>query len=153
MSNPDQFEQFSEADTPPPPPPEPRFGPPWLYDDDEVMVNAREQLLGDYNMWVQLAGGTRQKALELFVEDYPKGPLKAGEDTNLRSFLGKKFPWLFMYQAFEYRAGIFNTVTFVVMGAILAYIAFVYQPRPKPNPDAPGQVLVTPDDTTAPPKK
>jgi len=121
-------------------------GPTWLYVEDEAVANARDQLLGDYNMWVQLAGGSRQQALDLFIQDYPKGPLKAGDDTHLKGYLGQKFPWLLLYRSYEYRTGIFNTVTFVVLAGILGYIALVYQPKPKPNPDAPGTVLVTPDD-------
>ncbi len=94
-------------------------GPTWLYDEDEGIANARDQLLGDYNQWVQLAGGTRQDALDIFLKDYPNGPLKAGEDTALRAFLGASFPWLFLYRAFAYRTGIFNTVTFVIIAGIL----------------------------------
>jgi len=105
-------------------------------------------LLGDYNMWVQLAGGTRQDALDVFVQDYPKGPLKAGSDENLRAYLRQRFLWLPVYQAYEYRAGIFNALTFVVIAAGLGYMLLVYQPRPKNVPQAP---LVTPD-TTAPTK-
>jgi len=117
-------------------------GPSWLYDDDEIVVNAREQLLGDYNIWIQLSGGTRQTALDVFVQDYPNGPLKAGGDGNLRQYLGARFPWLPLYQIYGYRTGIFNTLTFVVIAAGLGFMLFVYQPKPKTTPTGP---LVTPD--------
>lgn len=103
--------------------------PEWLRTDDEEVVKVRDALVGDYNMWVNLSGGNRFLAKQLLIKDFPRGPLEAGSDENLRGYLTGKFPWLWAYIAFQYRAGIFNTVTFLVMLAILVYIALVYVPR------------------------
>ncbi|WP_218082783.1 hypothetical protein [Anthocerotibacter panamensis] len=151
QQNPQEGTETAQEAQPKPKKPE-YIGPGWLYDDDEAVVNAREQLLGDYNMWVQLAGGTREQALQVFMKDYPNGPLKAGQDKNLRSYLSGKFPWLFFYRAYEYRAGIFNTATFVLIAALIGYVIFVYQPRPKLAPDDPSRTLVTPPDPAPAPK-
>jgi hypothetical protein len=124
-----------EAEQPPTPAqPNLNYGPSWLYDDDEAVVSAREQLLGDYNVWVQVAGGSKQKALDIFIEDYPNGPMKAGRDLQLQAYLKSKFPWFFLYRVFEYRTAIFNTVTFIAMVGILYYVGVVYQPKPKVVP-------------------
>lgn len=106
-----------------------RADPAWLTTDDKQMVEARKGLVGDYNMWVQLSGGTRDLARQLLIKDYPQGPIEGGSDENLRAHLAGRFPWLWAYIAFQYRAGIFNTITFLVMIAILVYIALVYVPR------------------------
>lgn len=98
--------------------------PEWLSDTSEEMEQAREALLGDYNMWVQLAGGTRDDALQVFMNDYPGGPMQIGSDTKLREYLGARFPWAIAYRLYEYRTGIFNGVTFIIMFAGLAFLAW-----------------------------
>lgn len=103
--------------------------PDWLTTDDEEVVRLRTPLVGDYNMWAQLSGGDRELAKQLLIKDFPRGPLAGGSDENLKAHLGQKFPWLWAYIAFQYRAGIFNTVTFLVMLAGLVYVALVYVPR------------------------
>lgn len=103
--------------------------PDWLTTDDEEVVRLRTPLVGDYNMWAQLSGGDRELAKQLLIKDFPRGPLAGGSDENLKAYLGQKFPWLWAYIAFQYRAGIFNTVTFLIMLAGLIYVALVYVPR------------------------
>jgi hypothetical protein len=98
--------------------------PEWLSDTSEEMEQARDALLGDYNMWVQLAGGTRDDALQVFMTDYPGGPMQIGSDTKLREYLEAHFPWAIAYRLFEYRTGIFNAVTFIVMFAGLGFLAW-----------------------------
>jgi hypothetical protein len=98
--------------------------PEWLSDTSEEMEQAREALLGDYNMWVQLAGGTRDDALQVFMKDYPGGPMQLGSDTKLREYLGARFPWAIAYRLYEYRTGIFNAVTFLIMFAGLGFLAW-----------------------------
>jgi hypothetical protein len=123
----EQLRDMQESD------PTPNFGsfgePAWLTTDDEEIVRVRTPLVGDYNMWVNLTGGNRDLAKKLLIQDFPRGPLEGGSDENLKAYLGSKAPWLWAYIAFQYRAGIFNTLTFVVLIAIMAYIAFVYVPR------------------------
>jgi hypothetical protein len=99
-------------------------GPEWLYDTSEEMEQARDALLGDYNMWVQLAGGTRDDALQVFMTDYPGGPMAIGGDTKLREYLEARFPWAIAYRLFEYRTGIFNAITFLVMLVGLGFLAW-----------------------------
>lgn len=131
----------------------PPYGDPaWLTSDDEQVVKARTGLVGDYNMWVQLSGGNRDLARQLLIKDYPRGPLEGGSDENLRTHLGSRFPWLWAYIAFQYRAGIFNTITFIIMLAGLIYIALVYVPRDqrpgvKPTGSLGASVLVAALDT------
>jgi hypothetical protein len=98
--------------------------PEWLNDTSEEMEQARDALLGDYNMWVQLAGGTRDDALQVFMKDYPGGPMQIGSDTKLREYLEARFPWAIAYRLFEYRTGIFNAVTFIIMFAGLGFLAW-----------------------------
>lgn len=106
------------------------FGEPaWFTTSEPEIAKARDSLLGDYNMWVNLSGGSRDTAKQLFLKDYPRGPLGGLSDDSLRAHLADRFPWLWAYIAFQYRAGIFNTLTFLVMVAILVYIALVYVPR------------------------
>jgi hypothetical protein len=108
----------------------PSYGdPPWLTSDDDTVAKARAQLVGDYNMWVQLSGGDRELAKQILLKDFPRGPFEGGSDENLRAHLASRFPWLWAYTAFQYRAGIFNTITFIIMLAGLIYIALVYVPR------------------------
>jgi hypothetical protein len=98
--------------------------PEWLSDTSEEMEQARDALLGDYNMWVQLAGGTRDDALQVFMTDYPGGPMEIGGDAKLRAYLEARFPWAIAYRLFEYRTGIFNAITFIVMFAGLGFLAW-----------------------------
>jgi hypothetical protein len=98
--------------------------PEWLSDTSEEMEQARDALLGDYNMWVQLAGGTRDDALQVFMQDYPGGPMQIGGDAKLRTYLEARFPWAIAYRLFEYRTGIFNAITFIVMFAGLGFLAW-----------------------------
>jgi len=107
--------------------------PAWLTTDDDEVARVRDPLVGDYNMWVNLAGGNREIARQLLIKDFPRGPLEGGSDENLRGYLGQRFPWLWAYIAFQYRAGIFNTITFLIMLAGLVYIALVYVPRDERN--------------------
>ena len=52
--------------------------PEWLSDTSEEMEQAREALLGDYNMWVQLAGGRSAASAHAATTEFSANELSLG---------------------------------------------------------------------------